>query len=95
MERDLDLLRGVRDNLLSRFGAGRDFTRWYYRGLSPTVVRVLDAHPELLPFARAALWCVLFAVGHPIEFVAVLLATLTIRWHRRVARSRAMLVPAN
>jgi hypothetical protein len=48
-------LRWFRDQVLLKFGAGRDFTRWYYE-VSPTLAFHVRQSPALAASVRAALW---------------------------------------
>lgn len=62
-DRGLDRLRWVRDHLLQRSNAGRNFTRSYY-GQSPNVLRWLEPRPLLGNTLSALAWAILWLVGY-------------------------------
>jgi hypothetical protein len=51
---ELDALRGFRDRVLTRSGAGRAFIEWYYRE-GPALAREVQARPRLRALTRGAL----------------------------------------
>jgi len=57
-------LRGFRDDVLMRFGAGRAFVAAYYR-YSPPVADFIAKRDGLRALTRAALWPLVFTIEHP------------------------------
>lgn len=90
---DLDVVRGFRDRVLTRFEVGRFVRDWYYES-SPEFCRFVDRNEWLLPPLRAALFLLIAGLAHPLSALAlVVLAALAARYRGRI-RSRLRLHPA-
>ena len=69
---DVELLRDFRDDVLLKFGAGREFVRLYYR-YSPPLAEAIAGHEWARAVVRAGLLPLVLSIRYPITTIAMIL----------------------
>jgi hypothetical protein len=59
----VQVLRGFRDNTLSRYHLGRKFTEWYYGGAGQEIAHTIGKSPRIKSAIRAGLDCFVSHLG--------------------------------
>jgi subtilisin family serine protease len=72
---EVEVLRGFRDGVLLKFGAGRMFVEYYYAH-SPALARYISGHGLLRAATRTALTPVVYGIKHPYACATLALIAL-------------------